>query len=156
MTHIKITILIYSFFLISCQQQKTKRINEKWDNINLYIGNQLYIFNSQSDSMIQKKWEIKDSLIDNQYSVPIKKNILKKKYYLTSSQKDTIANLVYIIITKPVLVDVEVTCSAGNIELYFKSGNTELQCNYFSVGDWREISKELKLLDYNLKKVLGD
>lgn len=146
----------YLFFLfpiilifISCNDVKKKEneISTKepnWTVINLKSDQQMIKIYVEYDSLISTSWQVKDSFSEQGERFQIKTEFEQDVIYLDPKSKDSIFLLVKDLISNPVYTDQSATCNVGSLHASIQFQNTEICCNYFSVGNWTTISETTK------------
>ena len=143
-------ILIFASF-ISCNDNSENSIKEsnkiiKWSSISLQSDFQRIVIYYEKDSIFSRTWKVKDSAdkFDECRSYKVRYDFKNEKTYIESENKDTLASCIMDMVTNPVFTNQSATCYAGSLEACIKSDNTELCCNYYSIGVWNTISDNTK------------
>ena len=146
----------YLFFIfpvilifVSCNDVKKedKEILNKvpnWNIITLKSDLQSIKIHFEFDSLISTSWRLKDSLSEQGERYWIRTEIKQEIKYLDPKCKDSLYLLVKNLITNPVYTDQSASCYVGSLNACIQSQNTEICCNYSSVGNWTTISESTK------------
>src|SRR5690554_3583794 len=139
-------ILQFSFLLFSCNNIKNKKIENSnkepnWNVISLTSDLQSIKIYFEYDSLISTSWNLKDSLSEQGERYLIRADVRQETKYLDPKCKDSLYTLVKDLIIHPVFTDQFVTCYVGSLKACIQYKNTEICCNYSSVGEWNTISK---------------
>ena len=86
------------------------------------------------------------------YKIPPTYKILdtvKSKIYLTKIEKDSLSKWIISSIIKPKFTNLNASDYVGNVKFNLKYLNTNLSCEYNSVGNWNKVSDNTEKI-YNL------
>lgn len=158
----KYSFIILTFFLLffSCNHIKNKKIENSnkepnWNIINLKSDLQSIEIYFEYDSLISTSWNLKDSLSEQGERYLIRADVRQETKYLDPKCKDSLYTLVKDLITHPVYTEQFATCYVGSLNACIQYKNTEICCNYSSVGEWNTISKStekiFKILSRKIK-----
>ncbi|MFC6268217.1 hypothetical protein [Frigoriflavimonas asaccharolytica] len=143
----KLFSLIILSIIFSCKNEKLKKVSnddyKRWDELEIETRYQtLTIFKfSDSAEFINVKYD------KGIYEIPPKynnKKIEKKVILFTKQERDSLSKYIFQSVIKPSFTNTSATDYVGNVSLKFKRHNMNLICEYYSVGDWTEISEETK------------
>ncbi len=146
----------YLFFIfpvilvfVSCKDGKKEGVEivnkaPYWNKISLKSDLQSIKIFFEFDSLISTSWQLKDSLSEQGERYRIRTEIKQEVIYLDPKCKDSLYLLVKDLISNPVYTDQSATCYVGSLNACIQSQNTEICCNYSSVGNWTTISESTK------------
>ena len=147
----KYLFLIFPVLLIfvSCNDVKKEDaeiLNKapNWNVITLKSDLQSIKIHFEYDSLISTSWRLKDSLSEQGERYRFRTEIKQEVIYLDPKCKDSLYLLVKDLISNPVYTDQSATCYVGSLNACIQSQNTEICCNYSSVGNWTTISESTK------------
>jgi hypothetical protein len=127
------------------------KIRTDWTYIKIKVDNHNFLFSSDKDSLYYMKYDDKkvsytyDSAI-GKYEVSNKNETTK--YYISKSERDSIAELCYQTIVNPVTTETYVSDYAGQYSsIQMERGATQISCSYSSTGEWTSISPTLEKLN---------
>ena len=135
--------------LLSCND-KIKEVNEpvSWGQLTITTQFQNITIDKYSDSC-----EVEQIIWDKGiYKIPSTYKIidtLKSKIYLTKIEKDSLSNWIISSIIKPKFTNLNASDYVGNVKFNLKYLNTNLSCEYKSVGNWNKVSDITQKI-YNL------
>lgn len=143
--HFALILLI----LISCNKKiKEADIPVSWQQLKITTQFQNIIIEKYSDSC-----EVEQIIWDEGiYKIPPNSKVidtLKSKIYLTKIEKDSLSKWILSSIIKPKFTNLNATDYVGNVKFNFINLNTNLSCEYKSVGNWNKVSDNTEKI-YNL------
>jgi hypothetical protein len=149
MTKYLFVIFPVILLFVSCNDVKkedAKIFNKapNWNVITLKSDLQSIKIHFEYDSLISTSWRLKDSLSEQGERYRFRTDIKQEVIYLEPKCKDSLYLLVKDLITNPVYTDQSATCYVGSLSACIQSQNTEICCNYSSVGNWTTISVSTK------------
>ncbi len=132
--------------MISCQKEKQKEIpkEKNWENIELITKRQkITVYKFADTASVEKQIykKVSGEFISAVYKF---EKVERKNFKINKSERDSLYNYVFKLLTKPTFTDKAATDYAGYIMIKLKDRNTTLMCEYQSVGEWSTISAETK------------
>jgi hypothetical protein len=139
-------LTLFFSVLISCQKEKQKEIpkEKNWENIELITKSQrITVYKFEDTASVEKKIykKVSGEFITAVYKL---EKVERKNFKINQSERDSLYNYVFKLLTKPTFTDRDVTDYAGYMMIKLKDRNTILTCEYKSVGEWSTISAETK------------
>ena len=154
----RITI-VYSLFILisifSCQEEVKKKqvaVEPEWTQMNLESDFQSIEIFQKYDTMIVRTWELKDTIAADGKSYRITTNRKSMIIPIDAKSKDSLYQLVNKMVSEPVITEKYASCYAGSLSVCLQYNNTELCCNYSSVGTWTDISESTKSISRILRR----
>lgn len=160
-----IKLLLLSLILcISCSKKQKKTVTEpkrNWATLEIKTRYQTLTISKFSDSaeysyVTDSKGKLK-TLTEPKFQKEEKEENEKmemRKILFTKAEKDSLGKYIYKSVTQPKFTNVLATDYVGNVVLRLGTGNMNLVCEYYSVGDWTEVSENTKkIYDLISKKI---
>jgi len=157
LTNLLMPILLYLIVFSSCNAGKIEEamIDQNmpsWDKISIKTDFQSIDIYSDKDTLFRNSWRFKDSIGEPGSIWHVQVDKKEEEVYLEHEIRDSIYTIVMDMITNPVFTDQFASCYAGNVRICIASDNTELCCQYSSVGQWPDASSGTKELYEILSK----
>ncbi|KFF24137.1 hypothetical protein [Chryseobacterium vrystaatense] len=156
-----IKLLLLSLILCtSCSKKQKNTVREpyrNWGTLEIKTRYQTLTISKFSDSaeyyyITDSKGEFK-TFTEPKYQAENDKQE-KKKIFFTKAEKDSLSKYIYESVTQPKFTNVLATDYVGNVVLKLDTGNMNLVCEYYSVGDWTTVSENTKkIYDLISKKI---
>lgn len=149
-----ILIFFCVFLTISCNEKKAKVLEnenyKKYDTLRITTRSQKLTISKFSDSAdyVNIIYDSKVNKIPPQYNVV---KIDKRKIHISKPDRDSLSKFIYLSTTNPKFTNIHATDYVGNVELTFERHNMKLTTEYFSVGDWTEVSENTRKIYLLLK-----
>lgn len=150
-----IYILFILFFIFSCQEEvkkKTAPVEPEWTQINLESDFQSIKIFHKYDSLLVTTWKFKDTIAADGKSYRITTDRNPVIIRIDAKSKDSLYQLVNKMVSEPVITEKYASCYAGSLSVCLQYNNTELCCNYSSVGTWTDISESTKSISRILSR----
>ena len=150
-----IYILFILFFIFSCQEEvkkKTAPVEPEWTQINLESDFQSIKIFHKYDSLLVTTWKFKDTIAADGKSYRITTDRNPVIIRIDAKSKDSLYQLVNKMVSEPVITEKYASCYAGSFSVCLQYDNTELCCNYSSVGTWTDISESTKSISRILSR----
>lgn len=150
-----IYILFILFFIFSCQEEvkkKTAPVEPEWTQINLESDFQSIKIFHKYDSLLVTTWKFKDTIAADGKSYRITTDRNPVIIRIDAKSKDSLYRFVKKLVDEPVITDKHASCYAGAFSVCLQYDNTELCCNYSSVGTWTDISESTKSISRLLSR----
>lgn len=150
-----IYILFILFFIFSCQEEvkkKTAPVEPEWTQINLESDFQSIKIFHKYDSLLVTTWKFKDTIAADGKSYRITTDRNPMIIRIDAKSKDSLYQLVNKMVSEPVITEKYASCYAGSFSVCLQYDNTELCCNYSSVGTWTDISESTKSISRILSR----
>ena len=138
--------ILFFTILISCQKKKRNEITKEksWEYIELATRSQrITVYKFEDTASVEKEIykKVGGEFISAVYKL---EKIERKNFKINKTERDSLYNFVFKLLTKPTFTDKAATDYAGYIKIKLKDRNTTLMCEYQSVGEWSTISPETK------------
>ena len=150
-----IYILFILLFIFSCQEDVNKKpvaLEPEWTQMNLESDFQSIKIFHKYDSLLVTTWKFKDTIAADGKSYRITTDRHPVIIRIDAKSKDSLYRFVKKLVDEPVITDKHASCYAGSFSVCLQYDNTELCCNYSSVGTWTDISESTKSISRLLSR----
>ena len=160
--------IIYGLFLlvfIGCQGDNNNNTAVKkerllssdlkaWDEIVISLNDEFFFIKNDEDTVFYKVYDRKLISFDSTTKKGIDKNY-SERFFMSKSEKDSLFEYCFLLITKPFFIADKVSCYAGdNIDIRVLKYQSTISFKSVSVKDWLLLSPQMpKINSLTFKKV---